>query len=158
LSDAEAAKAEAAFDAHLAHTLPQLPASLRAFAETVDIHDGRIRGVTLDRGAAALRLALRCGDLQQGYFDVDLEYGGVDLDRLDVPMLAVIAEDPRSEALYLEVDVVAPGRYVHRWLWWRYRRELDVEFRELVFHTEPRASREFPKQTSKFVDIAAPAV
>jgi hypothetical protein len=157
-SDDEADAIIAAYREHRAAVLPQLSQSVRWFAETVDVHDGLLRGVTLDRSAGTLHLALRCGDLQQGYFDVELTYRGIRLEKLDVAVLQVLASDVRPEALYLEEDVVEPGWYVHRWLWWPFRRELDIHFADLVFSRTPRPDREFAPPLSRFVEIGAPAV
>ena len=152
LSDSDHEAAAAAYRAHRATVLPRLPETARWFAETVDIHDGLLRAVTLDREAATLQLRLRCGDLERGYFDLELTYSGVRVDRLDVPVLRTIAASEPPEALYLEEDVIEAGWYVHRWLWWPFRRELDVEFADLTFQREPRAAREFERSASSYAE------
>lgn len=154
LTEDEEEALEAAFRRHRAIILPQLPESLRRFAETVDIHDGLLRTVVLDRGAGTLRMSLRCGEFDGGYYDVDLTYVEVRLAHLDVPVLRVIASDPESEALYLEEDALEPGWYVHRWLWWPFGRELDVHFSALAFERTPRPDREFDPPAVPFVESA----
>jgi hypothetical protein len=133
-----------------------LPARFRTFAETVDIHDGLVREIRLDRRAATLAIDLRVGDVQTGYFDLAIRYGGVDLGVLDERALAAIGRDVRAEALYHEVDVAPDGWYEHRWLWWPYR-DLDVRFRDFEFATEPRPDREFGRSTDAYVELRDPA-
>ena len=158
LSDEESDAVGAAYRAHRAAVLPSLPPAVRRFAETVDIHDGLLQRVVLDRPERTLRLDLRCGDLQRGYFDLSLTYRGVRLDSLDAALLTVIAREPTPEALHVEEDAFADGAYVHRWLWWPFRRELDVVFGDLEFRCEPRADRRFERVLEPYVEIGAAAV
>jgi hypothetical protein len=155
-SDAESEATAAAYSAHRASVLPLLPVRFRIFAETIDIHDAMVRAIRLDLLADTLRIDLRAGDLQQGYFDLSLRYGVVDASTIDRRALALIAQDPNAEALYHEVDIAANGRYEHRWLWWPYQ-ELDVRFVEFDFATELRSDRTFQPSASPFVEIVEPA-
>jgi hypothetical protein len=155
-SDEEAEEIGAAYRAHRMSVLPQLPERFRVFAETIDIHDARVREIRLDWHAGTLAIDLRAGDLQAGYFDLGIRYAGVDVGALDTRALAAIGQNPRAEALYHEVDV-APGEwYEHRWLWWPYQ-ELDVRFRGFAFVTEPRPDRAFDRPTESYVEIGEPA-
>ncbi len=157
LSDDEYDAVLARYRAHLAAIEPQLPAAVRALATEVNLHDGRIRQVALDRRNRTLRLALRCGDLQAGYFDLELEYQGVLLDRLDVETLRAIALDPTSEALYDEVDVLDEEAFTHAIIFWseQYRwldcREVTVAFHGLEIARKPAAVREIRAEQSRFV-------
>jgi hypothetical protein len=83
--------------------------NIRLFAETADVHDGLLRRVALDRRLSVLHLSLWSGDLQQRYFDPDIMYFGLRLDRLDAALLELIARDAHSEALYLEEDIIYCG-------------------------------------------------
>jgi hypothetical protein len=155
-SDAESEAVAAAYNAHRASVLPLLPVRFRVFAETVDIHDAMVREIRLDLVADTLCIDLRAGDLRQGYFDLSIRYGVVDVSTINRRALALIAQDPDAEALYHEVDVAANGRYEHRWLWWPYR-ELDVRFVEFDFATELRSDRIFQLSAAPFVEIVEPA-
>jgi hypothetical protein len=146
----------AAYRAHRASVLPALPARFRAFAETIDIHDARVRGIHLDRRARTLELSLRSGDLPTGYLDLEVRYLGVDLGSLDTGALEAIGRNPRAEALYHEVDVAGKGWFEHRWLWWPYQ-DLDVKFRAFDFATEPRPDRAFERADDAYVEIDGPA-
>ena len=157
-SDEESDAAVAAYRTHRAAVLPQLPPAVREFAEAVDIHDGLLRSATLDHPARTLRLELRCGDRQQGYFDLALTYLDVRLEKLDVPVLRVIATDARPEALYIEEDLVDSGWYVHRWLWWPFYRELDIHFGRLEFRRAATPDRSFDAAATPFVEIREAAV
>src|SRR5580704_12225883 len=87
MSDETAARVEAEYQQHRAEVLPRLPEPLRVLAQGINIHDGLIRVVEIDAKARELRLALVCGDLDVGYFDLDLSYHGVRIDLVDRKVL-----------------------------------------------------------------------
>lgn len=157
LSDAEADALEAAHATNLASTLPKVSSQLREFHTTVSIHDGLLQAAVLDHDNATLRVLLHCGDQQQGYRDVALTYLGIDNATLDVALLTLIANDPASEALYVEIDCIEEYSYEHRWLWWPFRRELDIQFRDFTFTVHPQASRDFQRPQHAFREIRANA-
>jgi len=62
-----------AYRLHLASL--RLPEHLTALAQA-DLHDAYVLEVNEAPRAARVRLRLRCGDLQRGYADVNIEYSG----------------------------------------------------------------------------------
>jgi hypothetical protein len=140
-SDEVAEQVEDDYRRHITAVLPQLPPPLRDLARGVDLHDGLIRLVEVDVAARELRLALRCGDLQVGYFDLDLCYRGVRIDLLDRAVLDIIARDPTTEVLYSEVDVFDDDVFVHRVLFSPFYREIHVVFTGLSMTRTPRSDR-----------------
>lgn len=153
LSDREADKVAQAYADHLESFLPRLPASLLALAKNTNLHDGRIRQVSVDRVAASVTLAVRCGDLQSGYFDVDLIYESVDFTNSELSEMKAIAQDPRAEVLYDEVDTNIHNRWVHRILFWPYR-ELCFDFGNLNLRVESRNTREFTRSTNVYIEFS----
>jgi len=153
LSDREADKVVQAYDDHLESLLPHLPVSLLALAKNTNLHDGRIRQVSVDRVAATVTLGVRCGDRQFGYFDVDLIYEHVDFTNSELSEMKAIAQDPRAEVLYDEVDTNVHNRWVHRILFWPYR-ELCVEFRKLDLRVESRDTREFTRSPNVYTEFS----
>jgi hypothetical protein len=115
------------------------------------VHDGLIRSVTVDRTRQVLELQFRCGDREIGYFDLALFYFQVRMENRDLSELKGIAEDPKSEALYDEVDVGKSGARAHRILFWPYR-EIVIEFGALGLQLDPRNGREFPPTAQLYVE------
>lgn len=87
LSDEEAESVPAAYRAHVDALLPSMPATVRALADGVNIHDGLLQVIVFDRGRRSLSVMMRCGDLQVGYFDLEIIYYGVRLSADDTGML-----------------------------------------------------------------------
>ncbi len=100
------------YQRHLAGLLPGLPPEVQALATDISIHDGLLWKAEADPEHGSLRLALRCGDLQVGYFDLELEYEQVDfvpelaqaLRKLSVVKLEQPSKPYPNEALYDELD------------------------------------------------------
>ena len=133
---------------HLARLLPSLPPEVQRLATRISLHDGLLWEALVDRGQARLRLTLRCGDLQVGYFDLELEYAGVSFSlgaiealrrlsaaRLHRPWLPYF-----GEALYDEVDA-EDGLIVHRILFLRYNR-VQAQARRRLFRQERQRIRQ----------------
>lgn len=156
LSDEDCDRVEDEYRAHQRLVRPKLPPRLRAYAESISIHDGRLRSVRLDRSTRDLRVALRAGDTPRGYFDLDLVYTGVSLDALDVTALALIARDPKAEALYDELDVTNEGLLQHRLLFWPYR-EVAITFLGFEFSQTPAPDRSFTRPREPFEETDAHA-
>ena len=77
ISDQEFAATPATYAAHVEslHLPPKVLALAKAY-----VHDGLLLHLHHDLAAARLMLRLRIGDLQKGYFDLDIEYSGASVD------------------------------------------------------------------------------
>jgi hypothetical protein len=139
------------YAAHIDALSPMLAATVRTLAQGVNVHDGRIMSVTFDQAHQKLELALRCGDLQVGYFDVLLVYAHININGCSLSDLKTIAEDPKAEVLYDEVDRSEIGPWVHRILFWPYR-EIQIEFGELDLHLESKPDRKFSRRSPVYLE------
>jgi hypothetical protein len=120
------------------------PGAVAELATSVNLHDATIRRVRVDRPAAELRIDLRCGDEQVGYFDAVLRYSGVAIEQTDLATLEDRARDPRTEVLYDEVDVYEDGRLCHRFLFWP-EGELEIRFASFALGRIPKGRRVEPR-------------
>ena len=138
---------------HLAHLLPHLPPDVQTLATRTNLHDGLLHRLVADPQQASLSLTLRCGDLQVGYFDLELHYFQVLFTPSLTEDLAGLIANPsnddlhyygrRSEALYDEVDMEEDW-FVHRILFESRNsdyQELTVRFKQLHLRMTPRDSR-----------------
>lgn len=125
LDDEASNRAFEHYQRHLTSLLPNLPPEVRRLATRINIHDGLLWEVAVNLEQGTLRLTLRCGDLQVGYFDLELEYEQVvfvpemteALRELSVVRLDQPSRPYPNEALYDEVD--QEGNFlVHRILFW----------------------------------------
>lgn len=152
LTDAEFDAVVESYERRVAVLLPRLPQALRDLTATISIHDGLIRRVEVSPAQASLELHLRCGDLQVGYFDLDLMYRGVEFSRLDLMTLAAAARDRRTEVRYEEVDVEDDGLFVHRLLFWPHR-AIELVAKEVHMVRTPRSDRSVLVGGDPFVEL-----
>ena len=146
-----------AYEAHLNRIAPLLPGTVWTLARGVNVHDGLIRSVEIRTKRRTLKLALRCGDVQVGYFDLDLAYEGVDWAASNLRDLASIARNVRTEALYDEVDTDATNgetRAIHRIIFYP-KGEIEVVFATLGLKLLPRRGRDFVRPPNVFVRDSA---
>ncbi len=121
--------------------------------------DALIAKVEHDREKRVLRVTLRGGDLQMGYYNLVLTYEGAELLPEHDAALATIARSAHShrrhgcDLAWHELDVAEDGMIEHRllfhasewyhpttdgWLWFA------VQCRALRWRREPRRTRELP--------------
>ena len=143
----EAGTAFADYKKHLASLLPKLPPDVLTLATNSNLHDGMLLQNVLDTEQATLLLTLRCGDLQVGYFDLELHYLHVLSPPATEGLAKLVANPSRgdlhhSESLYDEVDIEGDV-FVHRILFYTRRtyHEVTVRFRQLRLLTTPREDR-----------------
>jgi hypothetical protein len=145
-----------AYQAHLSKLLPRMPATVRAPAQGVNIHDGRLRAATLDRAHHTLTLSMRCGDNRVGYFDLELVYYEAVLSDGDVVALREVSRDLEAEAQYDELDLTDAGAWLHRMTFWR-DHEVAVSFERLALRLEPMPNREFLRLPDVYVEVPSGA-
>lgn len=157
LDDAKFEATIPAYWAHVDRILPRLPGTVQTLARGVNIHDGLIRSVDIRAKRRTLKLALRCGDVQVGYFDLDLAYGGVDWAASNLRDLASIARNVRTEALYDEVDTDATNgetRAIHRIIFYP-KGEIEVVFARLGLKLVPRRGRDVTRAPNVYTRNSA---
>lgn len=134
--------AVAAYETHLQAIGPKLPSRVLDFASTVSLHDGRIQRVCCGPGSSLVML-LRCGDVQVGYYDLELTYYGLSLAKSDLRCLAGICAALTEELLYDEFDL-SGDMIVHRILFSSLR-EVSFVFREMDHRVASASSRDFAR-------------
>ena len=147
---------------HLPNIASRLPPAFAELAhhvaasgETLSVHDGRLHRIALDPVAARLVLELRAGDLSAGYYDLEFEYTGVDIGRLDREGLRRVAEDSTVELVYHEADVEGGQRAVHRILFWPHA-ELEIVFRGFTWRRTPASQRAVVDDGPRYLEITQP--
>jgi hypothetical protein len=115
--DEEAAAVVAAYEQHLDEISPHLTPELHALSR-ISLHDAHFKAVDFDQPMRQLRLVLRCGDRQVGYFDLSLRYDDVTIVDKTPKGIVALANDPRAEVLYDEVGLFGEAHFEHRLILW----------------------------------------
>lgn len=115
---------------------------LRELAD-LNSHDGYILNVNYDEAANSLKLRLRCGDLQVGYFDATLVFADAVIPPNDVELLRQATRPNDAEILYDEVDVLGRNKFEYRMLLWP-DGEAAIRFRDVSLNIQNVLTRESP--------------
>lgn len=137
---AETDRAHQAYLQHLRQIEERLSSDLRKLATDVSLHDALFKAFDYDDSASVLEIRLRCGDLQVGYFDLDLHYEGACIVNGYTPALAAAVHNPKTEVLYDEVDVADGSLFEHRMLLWP-QGDVTIRFRHCSLSYSPVTSR-----------------
>jgi hypothetical protein len=125
-----------AYRRHLASL--RLPEHATILAQA-DLHDAYLLDVSEEPHAARVRLRLRCGDLQRGYADLNIEYSGAAINAVSLTRLLCAAKLPRDEILYDEVDRVGQS-FEHRLILVSHA-EVCVSFASVALTAHPVSGR-----------------
>jgi len=90
--------------------------------------------------AHTLRLRIRAGDQQVGYYDADLLYLDTTPESQMVAVLEKMHREPGYQLLYDELDVDDSNQLVHRLMFFP-EDEVSICFRDLSWQRTPRGSR-----------------
>ena len=152
LPDAEFEAVPETYRRHLESLAAGLPGGVKALAEELNLHDARVRRITLDADLREVRLELRCGDRVAGYEDVVVTYVDTAITPDALTALRDATNDPTAEILYDEVDVTARRRFSHRLLFWPYR-ETELTFHDVAIDRARVASRDFAAVEPRWIEI-----
>jgi hypothetical protein len=125
---------------HLDGLRPPLPTEVRRLADTVNLHDALLTRLELDRRARTVHICFRAGDRQVGYFDIDLQYSGADLEPGAEATLRRALGRRDIELLDAELDSAGGAGWDHRFLF-APDGEASLTFSELKWARVDRASR-----------------
>lgn len=147
LSDEDYDGACRGYDNRLTEIRRSLSDDLVRFLDAISLHDAKIRSASLDLDRT-FRLAVRAGDLQSGYVDVDLEYGDIQILEGN-PSAAVVLNSDDGEIIQDEIDLINEGVYEHRLLF-APDGELLIRFRRFKFGVTSVRSRSFERSRPVF--------
>lgn len=152
LSDAEYEERIQQYNAHIELIRASLPQSLLTLSQSGVLHDALVEAIRVDNKHNLLLIELLGGNVQAGYWELHLRYGGFDLDDASRVTLQNATSDPATELLYDELDLCKDGRFEHRLLWWPYR-ELTILFQTFDLATTPRANRQRRSRLPQYSEI-----
>ena len=151
---------------HLTSLRGILPEKVLELAEPSGMENALVVHVTHDQTRRSLRLVLRCGDLQMGYYNLVLTYKDAWLKPEHDVVLAIIARTTKTQRIfecdlaYQEVGVSEDGSIEHslifygrvcpdstsaRWPWF------SIRCRELRWHREPKRTRRLPPSEDRYL-------
>lgn len=137
----------------------RLPSPVLELAALPGLDDGLIVRVEYDRTDGALTLAMRCGYVQIGYFDLLLQYMNPHITPENETLLARLARstvncgDFDADLSQHEIDATDDGGLEHRLAFHVFRREdvwITIRCASMEWHIVQRDSRALPDMQDRF--------
>ncbi len=139
VTEEESERRTSAYEAHIAHLRSFTGNGAEQLLDAVNLHDALLRSWRYEPGVELL-LEVTIGDLQVGYEDVHLQYGGAEIDEATAQVLENLHDGEGGEMLYDEVDVTQDGRYEHRIIAWP-SGEMAIRFHDVRLQRRLREDR-----------------
>ena len=142
-----------------------LPQRVLDLAKVSGTHDGLVVRVDHDRDENVVKLVLRCGHIQMGYYNLVLTYKGATILPDDDATLAKIARATltrrmfRNDLCMHELDRTAEGEIEHRFMFhniWPPPESpaqyvcFTIRCRELTWRCEPKRTRRLPPLKDRY--------
>lgn len=114
-----------------------LPFTLKILSKCVSLHDGIITASTLEGNNQSLQIELFCGNLQSGYFLLQLMYTGVSKSSRNLDQL-----EKFTEIYTNELEMYQHKRFFHRLLL-SSGSEIQVEFLDVSIHICNKTTQDY---------------
>jgi hypothetical protein len=131
----------------------RVPEHALALLKLKGIDDGLLVEADYNRAERTLKVVLRCGHLQMGYYDLVLQFHDAELSPRNRRVLRLIADTTQSCGVYefdlyrFELDLASDGALILRMEFWGFHFPdmwVEIRCRTFEWHTEPRPNRELP--------------
>jgi hypothetical protein len=143
-----------AYWTHIQELVPTVPPCVRDLAH-VNLHDGRFEEVAVDPQRQTITLRLVAGDLQQGYFSLELSYDDAVLTGMEIGDFKRMIQHPKTEILYDEIDRLASGHYEQRFLMWPHG-EFAIRFGDVGLSCIDTTAHEYTAAVGRFTLLHQP--
>jgi hypothetical protein len=114
----------------------KLPFALKILAKSVNLHDGNVIASALEEKSHTLTLELFCGDLQSGYFLLQLIYTGISEDSKNFERL-----EKFTEVHAAELEAVSNG-FSHRLLL-SSGSEVEIKFLDVSLQVYTKTAKDY---------------
>lgn len=150
---------KAAYESYLAHIevlKSQHPSQVWDIASPFLVDDALLARVSLDRPKQTLEIVLRCGNLQDEYFDLVVRYENVEISPDSELALATVARATKTSRLFYahdcymhELGLTDDGRYEHNLLF-HPGLAVTITSCSLSWDRIPRPGRTLPRSKDRF--------
>ena len=131
----------------------RVPEHALALLNLEGVDDGLLAEANYNRAERTLKLVLRCGHLQMGYYDLILRFHDAELSPRNRRILRQIAETTQSCRIHefdlyrFELDLAPDGALILRLEFLGFNLPdawVEIRCSALEWHTEPRPNQELP--------------
>jgi hypothetical protein len=146
LSDEEIEKMDQKYNFYINKIYSKLPFTIKLLAKEINLHDGIVKKIKLSPRINVLFLEGIFGDLQTGYFSMEIKY--IDIKEIDSTTFAGL-KDKKIEILSHEFEAVSDKRYVHRMIF-SPGDELEIVFSDISINIQNLEPTAYKKSECSF--------
>lgn len=147
LGDYEIDRISKSYKDYIDSTHAKLPFVLKILAKSLNLHDGRLMKVSYIQNEGSLLLDGIFGDLQTGYFFLQIRYLGVS--GLSEEVLRAIFKDQVLEILSDEIELFSENYFSHKMLF-SSKNEIDIQFKDIQIGIRTATSKDYKKYACHF--------
>jgi hypothetical protein len=147
LNDREIDKRLVSYKDYISKIYEKLPFALKALSRNLNLHDGRLMKVIFNQKENALLLEGIFGDLQSGYYFLELKYIGIS--GLSTELLASCFRDQEIQVLSDEIEFISQNHFSHKFLF-STKRDIDIQFNDLQIGMRNAMPKDYKKTCCLF--------
>lgn len=139
LSDDDMEEISSRYWGYIDSVFEKLPFSLKVLSKQINLHDGVVLESTFDKERHILNLEIFCGDLQTGYFLLQLHYSGISEHSKNLEKI-----EKFLEIFTTEIEMIDHNHFNHRFLL-SSKEEVKIEFLDVsinIMNKTPRDHKE----------------
>lgn len=134
------------YEDYIASIYHKLPFSLKILYEGISLHDGALMKICFDNNKHILILKGVFGDLQVGYFLLEIKY--LKVQNLHDEFLKNVFKNQRIEILSHEIEMLSKEHYSHRMIF-NTRNEIEIIFSDMQLKLQNTTQKKYFKSKCK---------
>lgn len=147
LDDSEIDRISESYRDYIEDTYKRLPFVLKILAKNLNLHDGRLIKVSFIKDEGCLLLDGIFGDLQMGYFFLEIRYLGIS--GLSEDVLNKIFKNQELEILSDEIEFIYDKHFSHKMLF-SSKNDIDLQFTDIQIVIRNATPKDYKKYSCHF--------
>lgn len=143
LEDQEIEENVKKYETYINEIQKNLPFTLKMLTKSINLHDGIIKKVSYSSEGNSLSIEGIFGDLQVGYFILELLYSNVS--KLEKDVLSSVFKGQKLEVLSDEIELISKNLHAHRILF-STNKEIEITFSDMKIKINNSSSENYKKE------------
>lgn len=137
-----------AYKTYIDKIYDELPFVLKVLSKEINLHDGIIKKITLNKDSSILNMIGIFGDAQVGYFVLNIKY--VNVSNLNEKNLGSTVNTKNLLILSDEIEKIEGNLYSHRMIF-SSKRELEINFEKIEIKIQNANQKQYKMKTCKLI-------
>jgi len=147
LNDHEIEKRLKDYRTYISSIYKKLPFVLKVLVQNINVHDGRLKSVCFVQDKKLLSLNGIFGDLESGYFFLEIKY--LKVSNPDVDLLTSVFSNQETVILSDELELLTEGLFSHR-MFFSTKQDVDIQFNDIEITIKNATPKDYKKLCCQF--------